>query len=221
MLTDRQIDARIRQLVARDMPPEQICVRLRLSWQRVARVLPPAPPVPAALEPPPPATTEAPPPVAAVPAVADPAARRVLELLEKAADAGAPCPAYSTTADLLGLSETRVSVSVRTLERDGVIRIARKGPQRRVTIVATGRATNWSPHPRARGGGCAIAPPGFNQSVLDQARRILMSRDYQVLSAGPGLFKVDGRIRNADELVGMANRQLATLGRPPLVGAAA
>lgn len=234
MLTSRQIDARIRQLAARNVPDVEISVRLLVPYQRVARVLKalrqpePQEYAPAPVEPPAASATvseeDAAPSAAAAPVVApvtNPFACRVLDLLEKAAGSGAPCPSIAAMADRLASSGWRVSSILRALERDGVIRTAHKGPQRRITIISTGRATDWSPHPRSRGGGAAIVPAGFDQSVIDQARRLLMSRDYQVLSAGPGLYRVDGRIRTADELLSMANRSLALMNRPPLVGAAA
>ncbi|HYH17598.1 MAG TPA: hypothetical protein VD995_03170 [Azospirillum sp.] len=242
-MSDRQIDARIRQLAARSLPPEEICVRLCLSWQRVARVLGPAvQPAPAAPEEPP-VQADSPPakvataapvtiipqaePEAAEPSAApapytlDPIEGRVLELLTAAAQAGLRCPANSAMAGILALGQSSVCRAVQVLAEHGLIRIARKGPQRRISIVNAGCTTDWSPHPRSRGGGMAITPPGFDHSVVDQARRLLMSRDYEVLSAGPALFKVDGRIRTADELVSMANRTLQLMNRPPLSRAAA
>lgn len=83
------------------------------------------------------------------------AQKRALAAIERAAEAGEPCPSNNDLADLLGhASPSAGSDIVRELEALGLILVERFQQARRVTILATGRVTAYRgrgvPHWRLR-----------------------------------------------------------------------
>ena len=83
--------------------------------------------------------------------------REILKALTRAADAGAPCPMNAVLDARIGASSASTSATiVKRLEGWGLIRVERWQRERRVTIVATGRATaqvrtrapHWRDRPR-------------------------------------------------------------------------
>lgn len=74
---------------------------------------------------------------------------RCLAILERAADAGEPCPTNETLARLLGYaSGNGPSGLVNLLEVSGLITVARSNAGRVVTIVKTGKRTAGIAIPR-------------------------------------------------------------------------
>lgn len=70
----------------------------------------------------------------------------VFRAIERAAQAGAPCPTNAELAVLLGLKSTgSASAFVFALEAGGRIAVERFGSARQVTILATGQATFYDP----------------------------------------------------------------------------
>lgn len=67
--------------------------------------------------------------------------RRVLQLLEAAAEAGAPCPSNRELCEALGMERLDASDVVLALEARRLIRVERLSNARIVTIVATGKRT--------------------------------------------------------------------------------
>lgn len=234
MSKPKTTEERVLRLAAKGEAPEVIAARLLLSFQRVARIIaehgvPPAIPAP---EPAPPVQEqvpleegkpennqldEVPLPVIIGPELTNPMEKLLVGYLLRAAEGKVPCPSNDCIGRHLSRTGSWVRDALRTLNEDGHIRIERKGPCRRIRIGPNGLWTGWSRHPRgAARFDSAIQPPLFDTSVIDLARRHLMSRDHVILTAGPGLFKVNNRVRTTDELIAMANRSLAALGRPML-----
>jgi len=69
---------------------------------------------------------------------------RVLTALIAAAERDAPCPTNNELADLAGCQASDVSEVISRLARRGAIRIGRRHAFRRVWIVRTALATDWS-----------------------------------------------------------------------------
>ena len=68
--------------------------------------------------------------------------KKVMHMLKVAIAAGEPCPSNPDIAAELGLSSRSGSVKIlHALEEKGLIRVDRFRMSRRVTIIATGRAT--------------------------------------------------------------------------------
>lgn len=93
----------------------------------------------------------------------------VLEAISAAADAGQKCPSNYDLCDLIGANSTsRVVDIMARLQKRGLIRVERFSYARRVTIVATGKATvhNGSTAPHWRDAGARpvkqrVAPPSL------------------------------------------------------------
>ncbi len=140
----------------------------------------------------------------------------LLDYLRSVARDERPCPGVATLADVIGCGETPVVRFLQSLEDDGTIKVERRtGGRRRLRIDACWTA--WSGG-RSRRAASVKAP--VSDGIVDQARRHLMSRDHTVVGAGPGLFKINGRVRSLLEMLEMANRSLMSLGRSPLDGTA-
>ena len=71
-------------------------------------------------------------------------ARATLAALTEAADAGAPCPKNTALSVVIQGSYTEVPAVLARLKEAGLISVAKDGKRRKVTILATGRATDWS-----------------------------------------------------------------------------
>lgn len=68
--------------------------------------------------------------------------QRIYDAIERAANAGEPCPSNGVLAEIAGLSGIGTpSILVKRLEEAGAIEVERGGRSRVVTIGATGRRT--------------------------------------------------------------------------------
>lgn len=65
----------------------------------------------------------------------------VYRALKRAAEAGAACPSNAVLAELIGCCARTPMRIIRELEEKGLVNVTLLGPERRVTIVATGKST--------------------------------------------------------------------------------
>lgn len=222
MARDRDLDRKIRRAAEKGMPIEEICARYQLALQRVVRALPkvPAPPAAASIEPVAPPVPE---PPAATPVVAPEPVQDVdlaplppddallHDYLRRVAQGNLPCPSLTTLGDLVGRGDNWAAAALQRLEASRHIVVERRAGGRR-RIKVDGLWSDWSASNWRR---TRMVPPA-SETLIDQARRHLMSRDHVVVGAGEGLYKINGRIRSADELIAMANRSLMAIGKRPL-----
>jgi hypothetical protein len=108
---------------------------------------------------------------------------KVMEALVEAASSGLMAPTNEALQDMLGCQSTSTPVSiVQSLEKRGLVRVERYQRARRITIVATGRATsvsNTAPHWRARPKSIPVLPEreilrrnsDFSDKILSAAKR--------------------------------------------------
>ena len=74
---------------------------------------------------------------------------QVLSILSRAADAHKPCPTNDEISDETGLPQASSVVAVIGELRDlGIIEVNAKGGYRSITIVETGKCTDWTTRPK-------------------------------------------------------------------------
>lgn len=69
--------------------------------------------------------------------------RIVLDAITRAADRRLPCPSNDTLVGLAGCHKTTLRDLLIRLERRGIIRLEYGAKGRRITVVETGRRTDW------------------------------------------------------------------------------
>jgi len=99
-----------------------------------------------------------------------PQTRHLLDLLARAADAGAPCPSNFALMDALDLaSPDGVRKHLAALRDAGLVRVESEGQRRRVTLLRSGTRTDWS-----RASGHARAGAAFSDGWGNGSDAILL-----------------------------------------------
>ena len=122
---------------------------------------------------------------------------RILAMLERAADAGQPCPTNAEITEALGTSSLSTAPdTIARLERDGLITVERGIRSRVVTIVATGHRTAGeitTPHWTSMGQTAREASNGYRMAVLNMMVRAADAGaappEYAAIAAELGISK--------------------------------
>jgi DNA-binding MarR family transcriptional regulator len=104
----------------------------------------------------------------------------ILAMISEAAEIGAPCPTNEDLGDRLGFGLSAPPQILNRLERRGLIIVERYQRSRRVTIIATGKATapvkNTAPHWRKRPASMpSVSTTYVQQRKPDLAREMMVA----------------------------------------------
>ncbi|MBK3804167.1 hypothetical protein GAY33_34415 [Azospirillum brasilense] len=156
---------------------------------------------------------------------------RLYAHLKRAVDEGGPCPSNGRLQKALGLEIGQVGQGLSWLQEAGHIAIERESNRRRVCI--DGRWSEWTLR-RVTGRAAPAATPATTPAAplsdepavqaspppagaVDQAMKLLRTRDYVVTALHGGRYLIDGRKTvGASDLVAMANRNLIAMGKPTI-----
>lgn len=139
----------------------------------------------------------------------------VLSHIEEVAAAGEAMPSNPSVAKALGLTLDNVEWAMRNLSKAGVIRSVGSGGSRRITIVSTGAATDWSAEPALSPNPRRFKGSSVKKDQINERQGELMAIIKGCAASGaamPGNHEIAEQIVCSDETVSRDLRALARRG---------
>ena len=139
----------------------------------------------------------------------------VLGFIEEVATAGAAMPSNPSVAKALGLTLDNVEWAMRNLAKAGVIKSVGSGGSRRITVVATGMATEWSAEPALSSRPRSFKGSSVKKDQINERQGELMAIIKGCAASGaamPANHEISEQIVCSDETVARDLRALARRG---------